>query len=198
MLSNTFYFNIIERIPKTEKWALKTLVGHKIMNDVIKATTAQNQTPGKLEWRMHELSAEGITIVETIEKHREPLPSMESIYLITPTEASVRALMSDFQSQNRTAYRAAHVYFTEACPENLFNIFAKSRASKFCNSCSEIYLSFIPLERQVFSLDKPDAFQYYYNPAKAADRSLEMEKMAEQIATLCSTLGEYPSIRYRS
>ena len=48
------------------------------MSDVIRATTAQNKTPGKLEWRvlvvdvqsmrmvsactkMHELSAEGIT-----------------------------------------------------------------------------------------------------------------------------------------
>ena len=48
------------------------------MNDVIRATTAQNKTPGKLEWRvlivdtqsmrmvsactkMHELSVEGIT-----------------------------------------------------------------------------------------------------------------------------------------
>ena len=50
----------------------------EIMGDVIKATTAMNKTPGKLEWRvlivdsqsmrmvsactkMHELSAEGIT-----------------------------------------------------------------------------------------------------------------------------------------
>ena len=50
----------------------------EIMQDVIRATTAQNKTPGKLEWRvlvvdmqsmrmvsactkMHELSAEGIT-----------------------------------------------------------------------------------------------------------------------------------------
>ena len=52
-------------------------------------------------------------VVETIEKRREPLPTMECIYLITPSEKSVKALMMDFQSQNRTQYRAAHIYFTE-------------------------------------------------------------------------------------
>ena len=38
---------------------------------------------------------------------------MEAIYLITPNEKTVKELMSDFQSQHRTQYRAAHVYFTE-------------------------------------------------------------------------------------
>ena len=33
---------------------------------------------------------------------------------------------------------------------------------------------------------------------RASERNAGMEKMAEQIATLCSTLGEYPSIRYRA
>merc|ERR1711953_1577443 len=196
--------------------ALKTLVGHKIMNDVIRATVRDhNKTPGKMEWRvlivdnqsmrmvsactkMHELSAEGITIVETIEKRREPLPAMEAIYLITPSESSVKGLMTDFQSQNRTQYRAAHVYFTEVCPEERFKEVCNSLAAKCITTLKEINMSFVPVEMQVYSLDKPGAFQTFYNPELANERAYELERMAEQLATLCSTLGEYPSIRYRA
>merc|ERR1712029_1194189 len=147
---------------------------------------------------MHELSAEGITIVETIEKRREPLPAMEAIYLITPSESSVKGLMTDFQSQNRTQYRAAHVYFTEVCPEERFKEVCNSLAAKRIRSLKEINIAFTPYESQVFSLDKLNAFQMYYDPNRAASRSFDMERMAEQLATLCSTLGEYPSIRYRA
>jgi len=196
--------------------ALKTLVGNKIMNDVIRATVKNhNKQPGKLEWRvlvvdqlsmrmvsactkMHELSAEGITIVETVEKKREPMPAMEAIYLITPTERSVKCLMMDFQSQNRTQYRGAHVYFTEVCPDERFKEICNSLAAKRIKTLKEINIAFTPYESQVYSLDTPEAFQFYYNPARASERSAAMEKMAEQIATLCSTLGEYPSIRYRA
>jgi len=195
---------------------LKTLVGQKIMNDVIRATVKEhNKQPGRMEWRvlvvddqsmrmvsactkMHELSAEGITIVETVEKRREPLPAMEAIYLITPSEKSVKGLMLDFQSQNRTQYRAAHVYFTEACADNLFKELSRSLAAKRILTLKKINMSFLPLERQVYSLDKLTAFQMYYDPNRASMRSYEMERMAEQLATLCSTLGEYPSIRYRA
>jgi len=196
--------------------ALKTLVGQKIMNDVVRATVkAHNKTPGKMEWRvlivdeqsmrmvsactkMHELSTEGITIVETIEKRREPLPTMECIYLITPSEKSVKALMMDFQSQNRTQYRAAHIYFTEVCPEERFKELCNSLAAKRIRTLKEINIAFTPYESQVYSLDKDLAFSMYYDPNKASSRSFEMERMAEQLATLCSTLGEYPSIRYRA
>jgi len=196
--------------------ALKNLVGNRIMNDVIRDTVRNhNKQPGKLEWRvlvvdslsmkmvsactkMHELSAEGITIVETIEKRREPMPAMEAIYLIGSSESSVKCLLQDFSSQNRTTYKFAHVYFTEACPDDRFKEICNSLAAKRIKTLKEINISFTPHESQVYSLDSIDNFHLYYNPLRASEKSAGMEKMAEQIATLCSTLGEYPSIRYRA
>merc|ERR1719290_780896 len=159
------------------------------MKDVIRATVeTHNKQSGKIEWRvlvvdnlsmkmvsactkMHELSKEGITIVETVEKKREPMPAMEAIYLITPSESSVRGLLNDFASINRSTYKAAHVYFTEACPEERFKEICNHNAAKRIKTFKEINIAFTPYESQIFSLDTPDAFQFYYNPQRACDRS---------------------------
>jgi hypothetical protein len=61
------------------------------------------------------------TVVEDIHKKREPLSTMEAVYLITPCESSVHALMADFS--NRCMYKAAHVYFTEGRVHIIDNMF---------------------------------------------------------------------------
>lgn len=52
-------------------------------------------------------------VVEDLHKKREPLSSMEAIYLMSPTEESIHILMRDFEHPNRPMYKAAHIYFTE-------------------------------------------------------------------------------------
>lgn len=149
--------------------------------------------------KMNEITSEGITIVESLNKKREPIPTFEAVYLITPTESSIKLFQQDFISPKFALYKAAHLFFTETCPDDLFTQIGKHPCSKFIVTCKEINIAFLPYESQVVSLDMPQAFQaYYLNSRLTPDRASQLERMAEQISTLCATLGEYPSIRFRA
>lgn len=49
----------------------------------------------------------------------------------------------------------------------------------------------------MFSLDAPHSTYNLYCPFRAKERVRQLEALAQQIATLCATLQEYPAIRYR-
>ncbi|XP_062870954.1 syntaxin-binding protein 3 isoform X2 [Trichomycterus rosablanca] len=142
---------------------------------------------------MSDLMAEGITIVEDLFKIREPVPEMKAIYFISPTAKCVDAFINDFNL--KPLYKSAYVYFTDYCPDELFNKM-KSLCGKHIKVCKEINISFLPVEAQVFTCDKPEAFRSIYC-TESQDRAQTLENIADQIVALCGTLDEYPGVRYK-
>ena len=150
---------------------------------------------------MDELAAEGITFIDSLDKYREPYPTMEGVYLINPTEINIKEVISDIQNDY---FGKFNIFFTEACPEGLVDNLMKKIGSH-CHkikTLAELNTNFLTIEKQVFTLaDKKlgaSVFKSFYQPS--ANKNLELGehliKMAEQLATLCSTLGESPSVRY--
>ncbi|KAM7013148.1 syntaxin-binding protein 3 [Tautogolabrus adspersus] len=143
--------------------------------------------------KMSDLLAEKITIVEDLYKIREPVPEMKAIYFMSPTAKCVEAFIADFKTKPK--YKAAYVYFTDYCPDDLFNNM-KLHCAKYIRVCKEINMSFMPQEAQVFTCDNPGAFRSIYSP-KSQDKKKTLETLANQLVTLCATLDENPGVRYK-
>lgn len=145
--------------------------------------------------KMSDLLAEGITTVEDIYKDRAPVNNLKAIYFITPEEKSVDGLISDFK-KGCHKYKAAYLYFTDYCPDNIFSKIKSSCAASI-EVCKEINISFLVYESQVFTVDAPEAFHCLYSPHTTENKTARLETIAQQIVTLCATLDENPGVRFK-
>jgi len=91
-------------------------------------------------------------------------------------------------------YLAARIYFTDTIPDDLFTELKRSRLSHFITCLRELNIAFVPFESRVFLIDTAAR---YYNIITNR-RGAQLERYAEQIATVCSTFRESFEIRFQS
>ncbi|KAI8582924.1 hypothetical protein K450DRAFT_225491 [Umbelopsis ramanniana AG] len=176
----------IRAIQPPEKWKLMVIDSQsiKLLNAVC---------------NKYDILEENVTVIENIERPRQPYPTLEAIYFLTPCKESVYRLIDDFTVKG-PMYKGAHVHFTSALEDDLFDEFnrrLKSRnASQYILRLKEMYVDFMAVESSVFTFDRPISFFNLFGPEERSKFEPELEKLAKQIVSICATLGEDPIIRY--
>ena len=101
------------------------------------------------------------------------------------------------QSVTNQRYKSAYVYFVGLCNPYLIDQLKTSVAGKFIEMYKEIGINYYPIERQVFSFKTAQTLSYFYQKTIDDKRKDHLESIAEQLASVCASLNEYPIIRYR-
>ncbi|GHJ83907.1 hypothetical protein NliqN6_0309 [Naganishia liquefaciens] len=144
-----------------------------------------------------------ITAIDPLMSPRSPQPTLDAVYLLTPTTQNVKRVLADFQEARRT-YRHVHLYFIDGVSDTLAEQLTNGLPEDVLQSFVELYCNFWPLESQVFTTNMPSTFfTLFGNPGGivaaelAQDRFEEDVKlMSKSVLNLLATLGENPYIRY--
>ncbi len=149
--------------------------------------------------RMSDIMDEGVTLVDNLEKRRQPMPTMEALYIITPTQTSIDKVKADFEDPEKPMYAAAHIYFTYELDNMLIHSLKQSgELVARTKALRELYTEVLAVEHQVYNMDLPEAFHRLYTPALPKVHKEEMiNRIVERLLTVCVTLGERPLVRYK-
>ncbi|XP_024398650.1 SNARE-interacting protein KEULE isoform X7 [Physcomitrium patens] len=132
--------------------------------------------------KMTEITEEGISLVENIGKSRQPLPALDAVYFIQPSQNNVESLIGDM-SGKAPRYKRAFVFFSSPVPRNLLNTI-KSEASVLARVAvlREVNVEFLTIDTQIMT----KLWNIY------------LEIMARIHAIMNSVLKEFPHVRYRA
>ena len=127
---------------------------------------------------MYDLMEERVTLVESLEKRRQPFPEMDVIYVSAARDTSVRAICADWRGRSEAPYADAHVFFLNALDDDqLGQLGATPELTPRLQTLSELRMDFLALEAQCFDLGVGGAFGVWPNCA-AAELSAEDRRVA--------------------
>ncbi|XP_010529509.1 PREDICTED: protein transport Sec1b isoform X2 [Tarenaya hassleriana] len=148
--------------------------------------------------RMSEITQEGVTLVEDISRHRQPMTSWEAIYFIQPTEENVAMFLSDMTGKS-PLYKKAFVFFSSPVSRSLVAVIKKDiRVMKRIGALKEMNLEYITVDSQGFVTDYENALEELFCDEENPPSDACLNLTGIRIATALASLKEYPFVRYRA
>ncbi|QUC19353.1 uncharacterized protein UV8b_03594 [Ustilaginoidea virens] len=135
-----------------------------------------------------------IATIERIEERREPNPDMDAIYLLSAEPHIVDCLLADFE---RRRYRRGYLVWTSLLEPGLRRKMDEFPGIRQLRASSKtLFVNFYPKESHLITFRDPWSFPILYHPACNNLIPKHMQALAQKIAGVCITLGEYPKVRY--
>lgn len=153
-----------------------------------KATKALSSAVG-----MYDIMERRVTLVEDIERKRAPFTDQGAIYLLAPTEDSVNRLIADWEEKIPYGNSVFIFFLGRLSEKYVEKIKACRPLVKRVKCLMEANVDFLAKELRAFHFDMRKAFQDVYLRKSRAKAEL---RMADKLISVCSTLNEYPHIRY--
>lgn len=149
--------------------------------------------------KMADITEEGVSLVEDIYRRRQPLPTMDAIYFIQPTQENVIMFLSDMSGRS-PLYKKAFVFFSSPISKELVkNIKKDASVLPRIGALSEMNLEYFAIDTQGFVTDNERALEEIFGDednSRKGDACLNV--MATRIASVFASLREFPLVRYRA
>ena len=143
-----------------------------------------------------DLTERGVTVIESLEKQRKPMPEIDALYFLTPTHKSVTRLTADYIEQ--VPYRQAHVFFTGRLGDKLMRTIANSSIMPYIRTFKEANCGFRVVGRDAFSLESSGLLSNLYLSKSPAERAEVISYISQGLAAVCGVMHELPYICYQS
>ncbi|KAG2386327.1 hypothetical protein C9374_002773 [Naegleria lovaniensis] len=147
--------------------------------------------------KVSDLLTKNVTIVENLGKKRQPFPTLDAVYFVTPTADSIDKIIEDYNVPNKPTYGNAHLLFTSRITEELMDKIARSRLHTRVKTFQDVNIDFLAVERPIFTFKQQDDIQQLLN-TDTRSREKYSTLVADQLYTFFLTSGFSPYIRYSS
>ncbi|KAI8838087.1 Sec1-like protein [Chytridium lagenaria] len=143
-----------------------------------------------------EIAELGYYAVEQIDAFRKPLKDFEAVYLLSPSDTSIKFIRLEFEAKS-SLYAAGHIlmtsYVSDEMMEELGSILNGAYPLK---RLDEINVQFIPIESQVFHLGLPDALVETYGAKSEEELDDAVNKISDKLMDFMLTIDDEIDIRY--